>query len=215
MNKKELDIFQKVYETYYNLHPSYMGLPKFKYYYLHREWFFPNHIDIALDNIKDFHKRFYPKSDLSVSLYAGLLHDAGLVYKRIESDSTGHENRSSEYVRYLLPKFGLSINFINSVCIAIESTDSNSMPTNEESFLVRNADAYSHLISIHFFAKSYFAEDIETFIDWFTKKIESTFNKLTIPDLITEVTPMIESYRRMINLYNKNKSRSSVFNNSL
>ncbi len=60
--------------------------------------------------------------------------------------------------------------------MAIEATDSNSVPTTGESLLVRNADAYSHLISIHFFAKSYFAQDIDSFIDWYSKTVFTDIN---------------------------------------
>ncbi len=210
MNPQELEIFKKVYDTYYNLHPSSESLPKFKFYYLHRQWFFPNHIDLVLENIKSFREKFYPNANLSVSLFAGLLHDAGLVYERTEANPDGHENRSCEYAKMLLPKFGLSPEFIQSVCEAIEATDSKAAPTTDESLLVRNADAYSHLTSIHFFAKAYFAEDLETYIEWFTKKIEGTLNKLTIQELIDETQPTVETYRKMLALYNKNKGKKFI-----
>lgn len=199
--------FEEVYKKYYDLHPSWEGLPKSKYYYLHRQWFFPNHIDLVLENIRVLQSRYYPNADLKVAMLAGLLHDAGLVYKRTGASPDGHENRSCEYVKALLPQFGYTSEFIASVCEAIEATDSKVPPTTEESLLVRNADAYSHLTSIHFFAKAYFAEDVETYIEWFAKKIEGTLNKLTIKELIDETTPMVVSYRKMLQIYKNNQER--------
>ncbi len=207
MDTQDKELFKKVYEVYYNLHPSAESLPKFKFYYLHRQWFFPNHIDLVLENIQKFQSKYYPNAELKVALFAGLLHDAGLVYERTEANPDGHENRSCEYVKMLLPQFGCTSEFVASVCEAIEATDSKTPPTTDESLLVRNADAYSHLTSIHFFAKAYFAEDVETYIEWFTKKIEGTLNKLTIQELIDETTPMVVSYRKMIESYNTHKGK--------
>jgi len=206
MDTNNKTVFKKVYEIYYNLHPSAESLPKSKLYYLHRQWFFPNHIDLVLENIQKFQAKYYPYADLKIALFAGLLHDAGLVYKRTETNPDGHENRSCEYAKMLLTQFGCTAEFIASVCEAIEATDSRTPPTTDEALLVRNADAYSHLTSIHFFAKAYFAEDVEMFIEWFTKKIEGTISKITIQDLIDETLPIVASYRKMLTTYNSNKS---------
>lgn len=202
MKIKEIELFKKVYNTYYNLHPTAQSLPKSKLYYLHREWFFPNHINLVLKNVKKIQRDFYPNADLRIVLYAGLLHDAGLVYNRVDASPDGHENRSSEYTKLLLPQFDFSNEFIDSVCESIEATDSKSLPESDEGLVVRNADAYSHLTSIHFFAKAYFASDVEAFITWFDKKIESTFDKISIPQLREEVEPRVKAYRKMIELYN-------------
>lgn len=202
MKIKEIELFKKVYNTYYNLHPTAQSLPKSKLYYLHREWFFPNHINLVLKNVKRIQMDFYPKADLQTVLYAGLLHDAGLVYNRVDSNPNGHENRSCEYAKVLLAQFDFSSEFIEAVCKAIEATDSKALPESDEGLVVRNADAFSHLTSIHFFAKAYFASDIEAFITWFDKKIESTFDKISIPQLREEVEPRVKAYRKMIDLYN-------------
>lgn len=202
MKVKEIELFKKVYNTYYNLHPTAQSLPKSKLYYLHREWFFPNHINLVLKNVKRIQCDFYPKADSQIVLYAGLLHDAGLVYNRFDANPDGHENRSSEYTKQLLSQFEFSNEFIDSVCTSIEATDSKALPESDEGLVVRNADAYSHLSSIHFFAKAYFASDIESFIEWFDKKIESTFDKISIPLLRKEIESRVKAYRKMIDLYN-------------
>lgn len=204
------DKFEKVYKEYYLLHPDGDSLPKSKFYYLHRQWFFPNHIDLVLENIEKFHSKFYPNADKTVALFAGLLHDAGLVYKRVEISAEGHENRSCEYARLILTKYNIGIDLIDKICEAIEATDSNNLPTLEESLLVRNADAYSHLVSLHFFAKAYFSDELDYFIEWFTKKIESTSSKLTIPELIDDINPLVERYRSMINIYNRHRGKTSI-----
>lgn len=200
--------FKKIYNDYYLLHPDGDSLPKSKFYYLHRQWFFPGHINLVLENIKLFHSKFYPESNLSVALFAGLLHDAGLVYKRTEASAEGHENRSCEYARDKLKAEGFSEKFISNVCGAIEATDVESGPTSQESLLVRNADAYSHLTSIHFFAKAYFSDELDYFIEWFTKKVDATFKKLTIPEVIKEVKPQVEKYRKMIQIYNSHNIKN-------
>lgn len=207
MKPDEKRIFKKIYNDYYLLHPDGNPLPKSKFYYLHRQWFFPGHINLVLENIELFHSKFYPNSNLSIALFAGLLHDVGLVYKRTEASPEGHEKRSCEYAKKKLRGEGFSENFIFNVCEAIEATDSKSKPTSYESLLVRNADAYSHLISIHFFAKAYFSDDLDYFIEWFTKKIDTTFSKLTIPELIEEVKPQVLRYKKMIQIYTTHKGK--------
>lgn len=207
MNTNEKKKFSEIYNEYYLLHPDGESVPKTKFYYLHRQWFFPGHIDLVLENIVSFHKKYYPKSNLAVALFAGLMHDAGLVYQRTEASAEGHENRSSVYAQEKLQKAGFDKDFINKVIEAIEATDSKVAPTSEESLLVRNADAYSHITSLHFFAKAYFSDELDYFIDWFSKKIDSTFNKLTIPHLIEEVRPLIERYKKMLEIYEKYKDK--------
>lgn len=197
--------FKEVYEEYYLLHPDASALPAAKFYYLHRQWIFPNHIDIMLGLIHKFRDSFYPNADLEVALFAALLHDSGLVYKRADRSPIGHENRSVEYAATILKKYDFTDDFINKVCIAIEATDPEMTPTSEEGILVRNADAYSHLSSMHFFAKAFFAEDLVWYIDWFDKKIHSSIKKLTIPQLIEEKKPLIIEYEKLLGMYRLNK----------
>jgi len=113
------DKFKKVYKEYYLLHPDGDSLPKSKFYYLHRQWFFPNHIDLVLENIEKFHSRFYPKANKTIALFAGLLHDAGLVYERIEISTEGHENRSCEYAKLILTKYDIDSNLIEKICFLL------------------------------------------------------------------------------------------------
>lgn len=65
MDSTKEKLFKKVYDEYYNLHPSADSLPKSKYYYLHRQWFFSNHIDLVLENIKNFCEKYYPNLFIS------------------------------------------------------------------------------------------------------------------------------------------------------
>lgn len=212
MEDKFVKIFKKVYSDYYMMHSDASTLPKENLYYLHRQWFFPNHIDIVLEKIVSFQKKYYPNSNLAVCLFAGLLHDVGLIYKRGSKDPIGHENRSVEFTKMKLVEEGLDQDFVDKVCICIEATDADSAPESEEAIIVRNADAYSHLTSIHFIAKAYFTQELESYIQWFAKKIESTFKKLTIEELMSEVRPMAEKYKAMIDLYTANKNKSFVDN---
>ncbi len=195
--------FKKIYQEYYNLHPDASTLPKNKLYYLHRQWFFPNHIDIMLDCVKDFKERFYPNANEEVALYAALLHDAGLVYQRLGTSPKGHEEQSSLYATKILKENGFDDAFIEQVCAAIAATEPSVAPRTDEAIIVRNADAYSHLSSMHFFAKAYFADNIQDYIEWFDKKVHASLNKLTIPELIEEKRPLIQEYEKLMSLYKK------------
>lgn len=206
INSKYSDKFKKVYKEYYLLHPDGHNLPKSKLYYLHRQWFFPNHIDLVLKNIDRFHSEYYPDSNKETALFAGLLHDSGLVYKRTESSPKGHEKRSCEYARMILTKHKIDKNLIEEICKAIDATDSSIIPNSKEALLVRNADAYSQLNSLHFFAKAYFSNEFDQFVKWFEEKVESSYKKITISELIKEVRPLLEKYRLMIKKYHSYKN---------
>lgn len=197
--------FQKVYQTYYNLHPDASTLPKNRLYYLHRQWIFPNHIDVMLELVRDFHERFYPAANLDVALYAALLHDAGLVYERTDASPVGHEEHSCEYATKLLTDIGHEAAFIEQVCVAIRATEPAVTPATDEGILVRNADAYSHLSTMHFFAKAHFADNLQDYIEWFDKKLHASLQKLTIPELITEKRPLVEQYEALLNMYYRHK----------
>lgn len=192
--------FKKAYTDLYNLHPNQPEV--FHFRYVNQNWFFKNHLNIVLKNIKKFHAKYYPNSNLEAALYGGLFHAAGLVYERNSASSIGHESRSIVYAREKLEELGYDLGFIDTVCECIAATESDYETNLPEAILVRNADAYSHFTSIHFFAKSNFMEKVEDFISWFSKKIDSTYKKLSIPDLSEDIAPIYKKYREMLEIYN-------------
>ncbi len=200
--------FTTAYNNLYNLHPQ-INNDEFRFKYLRVDWFFPNHINNVLIQIKKIGESHYKNEiDFQVCLYAALFHDAGLIYKRDTPDPTGHENRSVEYAKIELKNFGYDDNFINEVSECIKSTELDHNPTSKEAQLLRNADAYAHIISMHFFGKANFTKEIDEFIDWFEDKVESTFYKINLTELSDEVEPLIEKYREMIINYKENKLES-------
>lgn len=197
--------FTVAYTNLYNLHPS-VDNTEFKLRYLNVSWFFPNHLHNVLYNIKSLAPKFFgPEVNVEAALYGGLMHDAGLVYKRESADPKGHENRSVEYATAQLQVLGYDEAFIHIVSECIKATEPDYESDLPEAVLVKNADAYAHLISMHFFAKANFANDIHQYVDWFAKKIETSFAKLTIPELKQEIEPLMVSYRKMVENYRHNK----------
>ncbi len=207
---KFMENFIKAYSDLYSLHPN-IDEEDFRYRYLKVDWFFPNHINNVLLQIKEIGEVFFKDSDIKICLYAGLFHDAGLVYKREFSDATGHENRSVEYAKTELEKMGYEINFIEKVMECIKATEPDYHSDLPEAQLVRNADAYAHLISMHFFAKANFSKDIHSFIVWFENKLGTTYLKITIPELKNKIEPLIKSYKEMIKNYYDNKNDDAFF----
>lgn len=205
-NKNFLTNFKKAYADLYNLHPQ-ADNEEFKLRYLKVDWFFPNHLNNVLDNVKDFAHKYFSGAEVEVAMFGALFHDAGLVYKRENSDPKGHEERSIEYAAKELTSLGYEPDFIEKVSECIKATEPNYKTTTSEALLVRNADAYAHLMSMHFFAKANFANDIHEYINWFDKKANSTFSKLTVNELIESSEPLINSYRDMISNYKKNQTR--------
>lgn len=200
--------FKKVYDDLYALHPS-SDNDEFRFRYLRVDWFFPQHIHNVLKQIKELGKRYFKEVDLEAALYGGLLHDAGLVYKRDTASPLGHEDRSGEYARSALTPLGYSNEFIEKVCECIKATEPSYTSTIPEALLVRNADAdaYAHLISMHFFAKANFSKDITSFIDWFSSKLDTTYSKITVPELQEELRPIVSFYRKMIENYETYQER--------
>ena len=201
--KKFKENFLQAYKELYSLHPQQTD-DIFHLRYLHVDWFFPNHLHCVLEKIVQLWKKYYPEANIEVALFGGLLHDGGLVYKRNNPDPDGHENRSIEYTISILNKLGYPEEFIDLVCECIRATDISHKSFLPEAILVRNADAYSHMMSIHFFAKANFTKDIHSFVPWFEKKIESCLNKLTITDLKKKVQPAYDMYKSMIQKYKNN-----------
>ena len=202
--------FKKAYINLFNLHPR-VSEEDFCYRYLKVDWFFPNHINNVLLQIKEIGEIFFKDSNMEICLYAGLFHDAGLVYKRESSDAIGHENRSVEYAKAELEKMGYNINYIEKVMECIKATEPDYHSNLSEAQLVRNADAYAHLISMHFFAKANFSKDIHLFIAWFEDKLNITYFKITIPKLKNKIEPLIKNYQEMIKNYHKNKDDTNFF----
>ena len=106
-------LFKKLYNNLYNLHPEESNNPKLKY--VNRSWFFPNHLDITIDCIKNCVKKYNQGANLEIALYGGFFHDAGLVYKRESAFPEGHESRSIEYAKNELEKSGYKKEFIELV----------------------------------------------------------------------------------------------------
>lgn len=204
MKTEFINNFNKAYVNLYELHPNEPEI--FHFRYLNQNWFFKNHLNLVLKNIKKLHKQYFPDSNLEAALFGGLFHDSGLVYKRESASPQGHEGRSTEYTRLKLHEFGYDEDFINLVCECIKATESDHETDLAEAILVRNADAYSHFTSIHFFAKSNFTKEIEDFIPWLEKKIQSTYKKLSIIDLHEEIKPLYEKYLQMIDIYKISQS---------
>lgn len=157
------DKFSYAYKKLYSLHPQ-QEEDIFNLRYLHVRWFFPNHLHNVLKDIVELRRRFYQEANLEVALYGGLFHDAGLVYKRDTPSPVGHENRSVEFATVVLKELDYGQDFINLVCECIKATEPEYDSSIPEAILVKNADAYSHLTSMHFFAKANFAKDIYSYI---------------------------------------------------
>ncbi len=195
----------------YGLHPDVMT-EEFKFRYLKVDWFFPNHMHNVLEQIKLLGKKYFKEADIHACLFAGLFHDAGLVYERTTADAKGHENRSVEYAEKELKLLGYDQSFIDKVSECIKATEPDYNSELPEALLVRNADAYAHIISMHFFAKANFTNDIHSFIKWFEDKAQSTYSKITLPDLQAEVGPIIDFYKKIIENYKNNKRETDFLN---
>lgn len=201
--------FTTVYKELYNLHPN--DPENFSLRYVNRTWFFNNHLDIVLRNIVRFQKQFYPEADIQAALFAGLFHDAGLVYKRETASPKGHESRSVEYATEVLGKLGYDENFISKVAESIKATEFDHESSLPEALLVRNADAYSHFTSVHFFAKANFTSSIQKYLKWLSDKVEGTYSKLSIPELRSEIEPLYNRYKSMISIYNSAQKEPDEF----
>lgn len=196
-----IENFKNAYNTIYNLHPQ-IENESFNLRYLRVDWFFPQHIHNVLSQILEVNKLYFDnKANLEVCLFAGLFHDAGLVYKRESASPKGHENRSVEYATLELKRFGYDSDFIEKVSESIKSTEPDYISELPEALVVRNADAYAHIISMHFFAKSNFSHDIQSFTEWFNDKLDITARKITVKELRQNISTLIDSYKKMIENY--------------
>ena len=190
---------RKIYDEVVSIYPEDDKNPKLRY--VNKRWIFPNHIDIVIDSALKFVEEYYPEANREIVFLAALLHDTGLVYERTEDDSAGHEERSIKYATEILQKYNYSKDFISKVTQAISATEPENTASSIESKIVRTADAYSHFISIHFFAKSNFTEEWDRFIKWFARKIDSTYMKLELEEVKKEIEPIYNHYKNAIDMY--------------
>lgn len=204
--------FKRAYEHLYNQHPP-IEEEDFRYRYLRVDWFFPNHVNNVLKKIVVIGEKYFTDVDYQVCLYAGLFHDAGLVYKRESASTLGHENRSVEYAKNELNEMGYDVEFIEKVSECIKATEPEYRSDLSEAQLVRNADAYAHIISRHFFGKANFTKDIDKFISWFDEKLETTYIKISIPKIKEEIGPLVKNYKEMIANYRSNQNKEDFLNN--
>lgn len=196
-----IENFKNAYTAIYNLHPQ-IENESFNLRYLRVDWFFPQHIHNVLAQILNVNQLYFDnKANLEVCLFAGLFHDAGLVYKREGASPKGHENRSVEYSTLELERFGYDSDFIEKVSESIKSTEPDYISELPEALVVRNADAYAHIISMHFFAKSNFSNDIQSFTKWFNDKLDITARKITVKELRQNISILIDNYKKMIENY--------------
>ena len=207
--------FTNAYTALYNLHPK-IENESFNLGYLRVDWFFPQHIHNVLLQILEVNKLYFDdKANLEICLFAGLFHDAGLVYKRESASPKGHENRSVEYAELELSRLGYASDFIEKVSECIKSTEPDYISESPEALVVRNADAYAHIISMHFFAKSNFSNDIKSFVKWFNDKLDITARKITIKELQQNIVVLVESYKKMIENYYARDADKVDFINTL
>lgn len=205
-NTKLIEIYKKTYEIF----PNDKNNPKLRY--VNRDWIFPNHINLVISNAINFVNNYYPSANKEIVFLGALLHDTGLVYKRTEDDPKGHEERSIEFAQNILKENNYTAKFIKDVVSCIKATEYDAKPQNIEAKIVRTADAYSHLTSIHFLAKSNFTDSWDKFLNWFSNKIDQTYDKLAIEEVKEEIRPIYEHYKRSISIYNRKRNLPDKIN---
>ena len=163
--------------------------------YCSQTWIFPQHIDIMLKLLDDVKDEF----DRDVCETAIILHDVGLVYKRESKDAIDHESRSVEFALNALKD--RDSKFVDHVVACIKATEPGHTPITIEEKIVRSVDTFSQIDSFHFFAKAYFAHDLEWFINWFDKKIENSKKKICLPYFVERAKPIQDLYARFVKEY--------------
>lgn len=206
--------FEKAYNDLYAIHST-LEEDNFRFRYLRVDWFFPQHIQNVLEQIKLISHLYFKDINLEICLFAGLFHDAGLVYKRETASPVGHENRSVEYAEEALSVLGYDKDFIESVSECIKATEPDYTSDVPEALVVRNSDAYAHIISMHFFAKANFSNDMSSFVKWFNDKLDLVFMKITIPELKQKISPLVGSYKEMIENYLAHKDHQGSISHLL
>jgi len=159
--QKTLEIYTKTKELFPEEFP--------KSPYLERKWIFPHHIDIMLKIIDNLCEKY--GGDKDICQIAAILHDTGLVYKRTDSSPTGHEERSVEYARNLLSEFKYEEETLKKIIECIEVSPAKTINAK----IVKTADALSKFTSCHFIAKAVFSNNLIHYMQWLSKKIETSF----------------------------------------
>jgi len=171
--------------------------------YTNPDWIFPNHFDIMSDLVKDMCDK-YGGSVLICEL-AVLLHDVGLVYKRENQSSEGHEKRSIEYTKEILKKYEMPEDISKGVieCIVSTEKDEKGEPKSINAKILRTADILSQFISIHYFAKASFFNNWNFFIEWVRDRVESCYSKISFEDERKIAEPIRDYMLKAIELYDK------------
>ena len=193
MNTKIENIYQEVYELF----PKSIELRRDKY--RERDWIFPNHILISIKISKELCKKYNGNQD--ICKLALLLHDCGLVYKRGDSPK-GHEERSVEYAEIVLKKYNFSKEEIEEVIKCIKATDPKNTIELINEKIVRSSDALSQINSLHFFAKAYFSDEFDFFVNWLKNKLPKNLDKICFDDEKSQAEKIIKFYIKLVNDYN-------------
>lgn len=173
--------------------------------YTNPDWIFPNHFDIMSGLVKEMYEKY--GGNLLVCELAVLLHDVGLVYKRETQSSEGHEKRSIEYARDILKKYEVPEEISKEVieCIFSTEKDKKGEPKSLNARILRTADILSQFISVHYFAKASFFNNLEFFIEWVRDRVESCYSKISFEDEKKIAKPIRDYMLKAIELYNKHK----------
>jgi HD superfamily phosphodiesterase len=190
---------EKVKKEVYNLFLDQTDERRFSY--VRRDWIFPNHFEVMLDLVEEMVKKY--GGDEEICKMGVLLHDAGLVYGRDSSDPAGHENRSVEYAKKIFEKFEIEDSKREEIILCIEATDAKEEPESLNAKIVRTADALSQFISVHFFAKSAFSGDWNSFQHWLRKKAKNNFKKICFEDEKNRALPVRDYILDAFELYDK------------
>jgi len=171
--------------------------------YTDPNWIFPNHFDIMSDLAKEMCEKY--GGNVLVCELAILLHDVGLVYKRENQSSEGHEKRSIEYAKKILKNYEISEDISKEVieCIISTEKDGKGEPKSINAKILRTADILSQFISVHYFAKASFFNNWNFFMKWMRNRIESCYNKISFEDEKKIAKPIVDYMLNAIELYDK------------
>lgn len=189
--------FEKIKQEVFILFPP--DSNKKEIAYTRRNWIFPNHFNLMIELVEDMCKRY--KGDEMVCKISAILHDTGLVYGRTSADPKGHEERSIEYARMILKKYGVPKSMHHEIIDCIKATEAYAEPKKLNEKIVRTADALSQFISVHFFAKAAFSGDWNSYSVWLEKKAKNNFNKICFDKERERAKPVRDYILSAIELY--------------
>ena len=197
LSSKYIQVYKEVYELF----PQDTGRPELSY--VRRIWIFPQHLNIMLKMALKMCIKY--GGDKEVCSLAVVLHDAGLVYGRTSASPEGHEERSIEYAKEILNKYGYEEDIIEQVvkCIAVTNSGFEPVTTNEK--IVRTADALSKFISCHFIAKANFSKDIDEYMDWMYKKLKQSYYKICFDEELKEAEIAYKYLMQAVESYQQQK----------